>query len=106
MAAHKKSSFYHTRRKVGLNEERSAELLGVTIDEVLKFDVEGAPAMAERLLLLWDRKHINLEGWKGWVFSRGVLRHGREQFTAQTIIHDRRFRQQLEAEAAELIKRL
>lgn len=102
----KKSSFYHTRwNRVGINENVTAEILGVSAEQVRRFDIEGAPAYAERLLLLWDKKHVGLAGWQGWYFSRGVLRHGREQWTPQTIINDRRFREELEREASELIKR-
>lgn len=71
--AKKKSKFYHVRRKVGLNVERAAEVLGCTTDEVEQFDAKGAPVMVERLLLLWDRKNVGVEGWEGWLFSRGVL---------------------------------
>jgi hypothetical protein len=83
----KKSKIYHIRfNTVGLNAERTAEVLGVSIDDVRRFDTEGAPVMAERLLLLWDRKYIGLEGWDGWLFSRGVLRHGKHQWTAKMIL--------------------
>lgn len=70
----RKSSFYHLRwNKVGLNEERAAELLGVTVEKIKQYDTEGAPAMAEKLIELWDKKHVGLEGWEGFVFSRGAL---------------------------------
>jgi hypothetical protein len=82
-----KSRFYHIRlNKVGLNEERAAEVLGVTVDEVRRFDKEGAPVMAERLLLLWDRKHVGHDGWDGWLFSRGVLLHKGKRWTPRMIL--------------------
>jgi hypothetical protein len=85
-----KSTFYHVRwYTVGLNEERAAELLGVTTDEIRKWDKEGAPAMAERLLLLWDRKHVGHNGWDGWSFSRGVLVHGKRRWTPRMILEHR-----------------
>jgi len=35
----RKSSFYHLRwNKVGLNEERAAEVLGVSVDEIRRYD--------------------------------------------------------------------
>jgi hypothetical protein len=76
----KRSNFYHIRRKVGLNVERAAEVLGCTTDEVEQFDAKGAPVMAERLLLLWDRKNVGVEGWDGWLFSRGVLVHKKHRW--------------------------
>ncbi|MCK9396719.1 MAG: hypothetical protein M0Q44_14150 [Methylobacter sp.] len=71
----KKTSFYHTRNKVAPNKQQAAELLGVEISEIERMDKEGAPIMAKRLLLLWDKKHINAPGWDDWVFSRGALIH-------------------------------
>ncbi len=83
----RKSSFYHLRwHKVGLNEERAAEILGVTVEDVRKFDTEGAPVMAERLLELWDRKHVRIEGWDGFMFSRGVLIHKRKRWRPETLL--------------------
>jgi len=82
-----KSSFYHIRfNTVGLNEERAAEVLGCSIEEIKQFDTDGAPVMAEQLLLLWDRKHIGIEGWDGWLFSRGVLRYKNRRWTAKRIL--------------------
>lgn len=82
-----KSSFYHTRwNKVGLNEQRAAELLGVDIDTVKQWDKDGAPVMAERLLLLWDSKRIQIEGWEGFLFSRGILRWKNRRWTAASLM--------------------
>ncbi len=74
MAAKKKPSFYHTRKNI-CNVKIAADILGVDEAEVERMDKEGAPAMAERLLLLWDRKYIHAPGWEGFVFSRGALIH-------------------------------
>lgn len=72
-----KSSFYHTRlHRVGINEAMAADVLGVSVEDVRRFDAEGAPAMAERLLLAWDRKWINAEGWEKFCFCRGLLYFG------------------------------
>lgn len=86
--AKRKSSFYHTRwNKVGINEQLAADILGVTVEEVLRFDEEGAPLMAERLLLLWDKKHIGYDGWEGFRFSRGVLCFKKLRFTPASLLH-------------------
>jgi|GEM_PF-622060 len=83
----KKSTFYHVRwNTVGLNEERAAEILGVSIEEIQRFDQDGGPVMAERLLLLWDNKRISAEGWDGWLFSRGVLRRKNRRWTPEMIL--------------------
>jgi len=86
----RKSSFYHTRwNVVGLNEERTAEILAVSIDDVKRYDMEGAPEMAEKLLQLWDRKHVGIEGWDGWTFRRGLLSYGKSQWTPKMILDHR-----------------
>ncbi len=83
--AKKKSSFYHVRwHRVGLNEERAADVLGVTVEDVKRFDDEGNP-LAERVLLLWDQKHVGLPGWDKFYFSRGLLMCGRRRWDAETI---------------------
>jgi len=57
MAAKKKSSFYHTRfNKVGLNEQRAAKVLGVSVEQVQKWDCHGSPEPAERLLLIVKKR--------------------------------------------------
>jgi len=82
-----KSQFYHIRfNTVGLNEERAAELIGVPVEEIRRWDADGAPVMAEKLLLLWDRKNVGHEGWDGWLFSRGVLRYKNRRWTAKRIL--------------------
>lgn len=73
--AKKKSSFYHLRfNKIGINAEIAAQV-GVSVDDVLRWDDEGAPPMAEKLLLAWNKKHVGFNGWDGFYFSRGVLRY-------------------------------
>ena len=91
--ARKKSSFYHTRwNRVGLNEQRAAEILGVTVEDVQRWDIEDAPVMAERLLLLWDSKNVGIEGWGGFLFSRGVLRWKNRRWTPSMLkaMHEQR----------------
>lgn len=88
MAA-KRTSFYHTRNKIVPNKEQAAEILGCTVSEVERFDIEGAPVMAERLLCLWDRKIIGAPGWDGWLFSRGVLRYKGQQWTPENLLKTR-----------------
>jgi hypothetical protein len=89
-----KSSFYHIRRKVGLNAERAAEVLGISVDEVQEYDSKGAPVMAERLLLLWDRKNVGVEGWDGWLFSRGVLVHKKHRWRPEMILESRKHQEE------------
>lgn len=86
----KKSSFYHTRIKIVPNKELAAEVLGCTVSEVEKFDLEGAPVMAERLLCLWDRKYVGVPGWDGWLFSRGVLMFRKQQFSPDNLLQLRK----------------
>ncbi|AEG00731.1 hypothetical protein [Methylomonas methanica] len=77
----RKSSFYKARwNRCGLNETRAAEIIGCTVEDVQRFDDEGAP-IAERLLLLWDSKHVNHDGWDGFLFSRGILRYKNRRWT-------------------------
>ncbi len=105
MARKRFSAFYHTRwHTVGINETIAANVLGVTVEDVKRFDLEGAPAMAERLLLLWDKKNVGFQGWENWLFSRGVLIHKRQQFTPETILNDRKFRIDLEKESQALLR--
>jgi hypothetical protein len=89
MAA-KKSGFYHTRRnKVKINKECAANVLGVSIEQVIEWDNQGAPEYAERVLLLWDRKHVGVDGWDGWLFSRGTLRYKGQQWRPDNILQAR-----------------
>jgi hypothetical protein len=96
---------YHTRvNRVGINAARAAELLEVTIEDVKRFDIDGNK-IAERYLLLWDKKHLNTEGWQGWLFSRGTLRFKGMQWRPENLIHDRQFRESLEMDAAVLLRK-
>lgn len=83
-----KSTFYHTRwHKVGLNPDRAAEVLGVDVETIGQWDQEGND-LAERYLLLWDRKHFYGE-WAGFVFSRGRLMYKRKLWTANCLKRQR-----------------
>ncbi|MDP3876526.1 MAG: hypothetical protein Q8Q50_06050 [Methylobacter sp.] len=86
----KKTSFYHTRNKIIPNEQQAADLLGVDVSEIKRMDKEGAPIMAERLLLLWDKKNINAPGWDGWIFSRGALVHKKIRWKPENLLNARR----------------
>jgi hypothetical protein len=96
----KKTSFYHTRKKIMPNNLQAAELLGVDVNEIERMDKEGAPIMAERLLMLWDKKHVGLPGWENWNFSQGTLRHKGQQWRPDNILHSR-----LEIDKAEQLRR-
>lgn len=104
MAAAKKTSFYHTRNKIAPNKQQAAELLGVDIPEIERMDKEGAPVMAERLLLLWDKKYINAPGWDGWVFSRGALMHKNKRWRPENLLNVRREAERIGQLEAELHK--
>jgi hypothetical protein len=85
--AKKRTSFYRTRQNsVCISIETAAEILGCSVDQVKDYDENGAPVMAERLLMLWDKKHIQIEGWQGWLFSRGILRYKNRRYTAKTLL--------------------
>ena len=100
----KKSEFYHVRyNKVGINQSIAAEILEVEVEQVKQWDIEGAPRMAIKLLLLWDRKHVNWHGWDGWLFSRNRLLYKRKIFRPETILTDRQFRENLENEAQAIL---
>lgn len=79
--------FYHVRwNRVGLNETRAAEVLGVSVEDVQEWDKKGAPEMAMRLLLLWDRKNVGVDGWDGFIFTRGVLKYKQHRWTPRMLI--------------------
>jgi hypothetical protein len=86
MAAKKKTNFYHTRKKICPNNQQAADLLGVDVAEIERMDNEGAPIMAERLLMLWDRKYIGVPGWDGWLFSRGALIHKNKRWRPENLL--------------------
>jgi hypothetical protein len=100
-----KSRFYHLRMyTVGLNAERTAELIGVPVDVIHQWDQEGAPEMAEKLLMLWDRKHVGHEGWNGFLFSRGVLRFKNRRWTPKMILQCQECDEEIKALRNELEK--
>lgn len=100
----KKPSFYHTRNKIVPNKQQAAEILGVDIAEIERMDKEGAPVMAERLLLLWDRKYINAPGWDGWVFSRGALIHKNKRWRPENLLQTRKDVERIEQLESEIYK--
>jgi hypothetical protein len=102
--AKKKSGFYHARwNTCGLNEQRAADVLGVTIEQVHEWDKIGNH-LAERYLLLWDQKHVNLPGWDGFSFNRGVLCYkNSERHTAESLRRDFKARQYLLSPKSSLI---
>lgn len=86
----KKSNFYQVPwHKVGISETVAAEVLGVTVEQVLLWDIEGAPIYVERLLLLWDRKNVGVPGWDGWLFSRGCLIYKRQRWRPELLLSQR-----------------
>lgn len=98
----KKPSFYHTRNKITPNIQQAAEILGVDIQDIERMDKEGGPVMAERLLLLWDKKYINAPGWDGWVFSRGALMHKNKRWRPENLLNVRREAERIEQLEAEI----
>ncbi len=85
-----KSRFYHLRKnKLMISVEIASKILEVSEDDVKRYDDEGAPAMAEKLLMYWDRKYINCEGWNGFLFSRDVLIYKRKRWRPENLIADR-----------------
>lgn len=104
--AKKKSSFYHVRKNiVGVNEKIAAELLGVSVNEILEWDDKGSPPIAEAYLLLWDNKHVNSDGWDGFYFSRGALRYKRLIWRSEGLLQNYDFsvkNAELQRELAEL----
>ena len=100
----RKSEFFKLRvNKLGINEAKAAEVLGVDVDQVKEWDLKGAPVYIERLLRLWDCKRVGVPGWDGWLFSRGVLKFKKRQWRPENILEDRIFRERLEIETSEII---
>ena len=83
---HKKSNFYHTRNKIIPNVKAAAELLGVTEEDIIQMDKDGAPVIFENYLNLWDSKHIKAEGWDGWTFSRSALLHKKQRWVPSRLL--------------------
>jgi hypothetical protein len=91
MSKRKKYSDFRNLRwvKLGFNEERAAEVLGVTVDQIKVWDYEEPPIMASRLLLAWDRKSVGHSGWDGWYFSRGALHYRDKQWRPESLLNSR-----------------
>jgi hypothetical protein len=104
MAAQRKSSFWHTRKNIIPNNKAASELLGVDVSEIERMDKEGAPLAMERLILLWDNKHINAFGWDGWHFSRGALVHKKERWRPENLLAARREAERIEQLEAEIYR--
>lgn len=66
----------------------AAELLGVSVEDILLWDDKGSPPIAEAYLLLWDKKHVNYEGWNGFYFSRGKLRYKKLMWSAELLLRN------------------
>ncbi|MDT4328332.1 hypothetical protein ACQE3D_11740 [Methylomonas sp. MS20] len=86
-----------------MNEERAAEILGVSVEEVRRFDLEGNP-LAERVLLLWDRKNVGVEGWDGFVFTRGKLKYKSHLWSAKSLLLWRDQADEINRLQAELVR--
>lgn len=72
--------FKRLRLDAGLaDKQKAAKTCGVTERTIENWDRKGAPPMAERLLLLLNRRECAGagEGWRGWLFSRGALLNSR-----------------------------
>lgn len=104
MAAHKKTSFYHTRKTIIPNNAAAAELLGVDIAEIERMDKEGAPVAMERLIILWDNKKIGHPEWQGWYFSRGALIHKKMRWRPENLLNARREAERIRQLEAEIYK--
>lgn len=103
MARKRKSSLYKTRISLKLNVDFCAQLCGVDRETYQEWEEQGNE-IAAKYLRLWDCKHVGVDGWNGWCFSRGVLKHGRQQWTPKTILNDRKFRETLELDTLQLMK--
>ncbi len=46
--------------------------------------------MVMRLLLLWDSKNVGVDGWDGFMFTRGALKYKTHRWTPRMLIlhHD------------------
>jgi len=83
----KPSPFQKLRLRVVLSVGACADLCGVTVPTVRRWDVEGAPLIAHRLLEIYDRQDLSgHEGWRGWRFSRGKLVCGRLSFHPRNLL--------------------
>lgn len=85
-----KSAFYHARwSKLQIGEQKAAEVLGVSVEQVKLWDKEGND-LATRFLLLWDSRTVRVPGWEGFTFSRGLLKYkNRLQWLPESLIAER-----------------
>lgn len=81
------SPFHRLRLRVCLSVDACADLCGVSVRSVQRWDIEGAPLIAHRLLEIYDRQDLGGHGpdWRGYRFSRGKLVCGRLQFTGRNL---------------------
>jgi len=42
--------------------------------------------MAERVLMLWDRKYVGVEGWDGFIFTRGKLKYKSHLWSPKSLL--------------------
>lgn len=77
----KPSAFKKLRTSLVLSPEKVAELLGVSLRTVQRWDIQGSPVWALRFLHLYDRKNLHGLGeeWRGFYISRGSLCIGRQR---------------------------
>lgn len=86
----KKSGFYHAVNEIIPHKPSCAELLGVTVEQIEEW-METGNDLAEKYLRLWDKKYINIQGWEGFCFSRGMLKYkGKSQWSPDGLLRDRR----------------
>jgi hypothetical protein len=84
--AKKKTEFYRVRwNRCGLNVDRASQVLNVTPEQVQDWDEHGNE-LATRFLMLWDSKRVGVEGWDGFLFSRGVLRFKSRRWTPKSLL--------------------
>lgn len=83
----KPSAFQKLRLRVLLSVDACADLCGVSVRSVRRWDIEGAPLIVHRLLELYDRQDLSGHGpdWRGYRFSRGKLVCGRLHFTGRNL---------------------
>ncbi len=80
----KRSEFNRLRNAVGLGRQDLAEnFLEISKRTLQRWDKDGAPTWAMRLLRYHDRIHCTAHGqeWAGFMFSRGRLVNAREHLT-------------------------
>lgn len=83
----KLSPFKKLRLRVALSVEDCADLAGVSVRTVQRWDIQGAPLIAHRLLEIYDRQDLSGHGsaWRGFRFSRGKLVCGKLSFTPHNL---------------------